>query len=841
MRAFAYHRAVAATGVAVLCTGLLPASPAAATILHDWSTPLAETTVQTDLVAASGRSILTFAGTTYRLSTDFGATWRTVRPALSGASGVDHPDYVANGVAAFRVWSGRGVVVDLGSGASRDVDLSRVRTDAEAELVALTDTHVLLQDSGRVVLGALDAGLVATATTLPEWADLPAAPSRTRSATDRWAMDAGFAYHLRSYGGSGWVGLATDVDPVDLDGSAGPAAFRVPGDLLFVHLLDSTSLEYAYRTAASVNRCVRDLAASTSSCRKLVPAGRSTRVYAERMGGALVVTVGARVYTCADATACAPGRVRLPGRLSVVSTSHPIGDPAEPLLSLGVSGGGPLYSVRAEHRLVLRSAALTAPAVPGMLGLAADRVVGTDARSSGAGFTAWQRTLTPSGIGPETLLGTEVTDVAASAARVATSGRSGLVLFDDGQKSSRVRRTGTLTSLSGPHPLVLATTSTWIGAPLASLKRVSGAVTDNFGTRLLSLAPDRSALVVTDLADPGYRRDVPLPDDQGENAVPVSAQLLGDWLGVTFLTYRISGEEFDVSLSARVTRIGSAPVWSTPVTGLLADLGDGLAVVCDIESDTYTARAWNLATGELSGLPGAARYSYPAVDSGRIAYATDTDLVVREIAGTGASAPRVLGSVAPAGCNAWACSWSLQVDATKAFVRGQLVIRDAAGHTRALATPAAMDGSLRGVTWDGKLDDGSYAPAGTYTWQLSAAASDGSGALRAIDGNQLPGGTVTVTQHRLGRAKLGSVRISDATPQVGQLLSVAARVRPADATLSYTWYAGATVVASGSGDAGASYQVQPADAGARLRVVVTAQRDGCDPLARGSAWTRAVA
>ncbi len=36
-------------------------------------TPLTETTVQTDR-RASGESILVFAGDTYRLSTDFGAT-----------------------------------------------------------------------------------------------------------------------------------------------------------------------------------------------------------------------------------------------------------------------------------------------------------------------------------------------------------------------------------------------------------------------------------------------------------------------------------------------------------------------------------------------------------------------------------------------------------------------------------------------------------------------------------------------------------------------------------------------------------------------------------------------
>lgn len=834
MRAFAYHRAVAAAGVAALCAGLLPASPAAAATVHEWRTPLTEATVQTDLIAASGRSILAFAGDTYRLSTDFGATWQVVTPALSGASGVDHPDYVADGVATFRVWPDRGVVVDLGTGASRDVHLSGAAADEE--ILALTDTHVLLaDDAGQVALSALSADLVAATPAVPAWADLPAAPKRTRSTTDTWTIDAGYAYHVRAYSGRA---RATDIDPVDLDGSAGPDAFRVPGELLFVQPVGADTLEYTYRTASSLRRCVRDLTTSTTACRTLAATGRNTRVYAERMGEVLVVTIGARLYTATGDARL--GRVSLPKRLRVVSTAHPVGDPVEPLVSLGTTGGGPLYSVTADHTLALRSAALTAPSVPAMLGLAANRVVGMDTRPSGKGFTAWQRSVTASGIGPEQVLGNGVTDVAASASRVATNGRSGLVLYDDGEKSDRARSAGTLGSLSGPYPLVATTTATWVGAPLASLKKLPDDVSDNFGTRLLSTSADGAALVVTDLVDAGYRREVPLPDDLPANTVLVSARLWGDRIGATFLTYSVTSESFDVVLTARAGRVAADPAWSDPVTGALTDLGDGLAVVCDLVADDYSAKAWNLVTGELSTLPGAARYSYPAVDAGRIAYATDTDLVVREIAGTGDSAARVLGIVAPAGCNAWACDWSLQVDATEPFVRGQLVIRDAAGQViRALSTPAAPDGSLRDVTWDGTLEDGSYAPAGTYTWQLSAATADGSGALRAIDGSE-PGGTITVTQQSLGRAKVGAVRISDRTPVEGQDLTATATVRPGDADLSYTWFSGATVVATGTGPEAATYRVQPTDAGARLRVVVSVERAGYDPVTRSSVRTRTV-
>lgn len=841
MRSHVYRRIAAVAGAALVCAGLAPASPAAAVTEREWRTPLTQSSVQTDLVAASGRSILVFAGTGYRLSTDFGATWQVVTPALSGASGVDHPDYVADGVAAFRVWPGKAEVVDLTSGTSRAVDLSATSLDGAGDpYVALTDSHVLLRDGDQVVLSPLPADLVAGTPVAPAWADLPAAPARTRTVTDTWTVDDGFAYHVRSYGARGWVGLATDVDPVNLDGAAGPAPFRVTGDLLTYRPLDAGHLEYVSRDRSALRRCVRDLVAGTSACRTIARPAPTARVFAERMAGTLVVTIGTRVLTCADGPGCRLARVRLPRGLTVQSTAHPIGDPVEPLLS----GGGPLYSVTASGALVKRSGALTAPKVPSLLGLTATRLVGMDDRvGSRAGLTAWQRPVTTTaGIGTESVIGTGVTDVAASAARVATNGRDGLALYDAGRRSAHARTTGSLGTLSGPYPLVSTSSATWVGAPLASLKRLAGTVRDNFGTRLLGTSADGSRLVITDLADAGYRREVPLPD-AAANTYLVDAQLWGDWVGVTSLTYATSDDDFDVSLSARVLDLGtSGASWSAPVPGALTELGDGLAVVCDLGAADYSASAWNLVTGQLTRLTGAARHSYPSVDSGRVAYATDSDLVVREISGTGTSAPRVLGVVAASGCNAWDCAWSPQIDVTKALAAGQLLIRDASGaEARTLRTPDSPDGSLRGIAWDGRLDDGSYAPAGTYTWELVAAAADGSGAVVGVDGGSVPGGTITVTRRGLGTLSLGPVRISDTTPTVGQVVQAAARVRQSDAQLTYTWYAGTTVVGTGSGADHASYVVQPTDAGQRLRVVVSAQRDGFTPGTRSSGKTKPVA
>ncbi len=110
------------------------------------------------------------------------------------------------------------------------------------------------------------------------------------------------------------------------------------------------------------------------------------------------------------------------------------------------------------------------------------------------------------------------------------------MFFDDGQRTDRTHRTGVLGSLSGPYLLVSTTKASYVGAPLASLKKLSGTVVDNFGTRLLSTSADGTALVVTDLADADYRSEVPLPDDLAANTVLVSAQLWGDRVGATFLS-----------------------------------------------------------------------------------------------------------------------------------------------------------------------------------------------------------------------------------------------------------------------------------------------------------------
>jgi hypothetical protein len=62
-----------------------------------------------------------------------------------------------------------------------------------------------------------------------------------------------------------------------------------------------------------------------------------------------------------------------------------------------------------------------------------------------------------------------------------------------------------------------------------------------------------------------------------------------------------------------------------------------------------------------------------------------------------------------------------------------------------LATPASPDGSLRGLSWDGRDQTGKLVGVGTYTYTLKADAQDGTGTVVSIDGTGTGSGTLTVT------------------------------------------------------------------------------------------------
>jgi len=101
--------------------------------------------------------------------------------------------------------------------------------------------------------------------------------------------------------------------------------------------------------------------------------------------------------------------------------------------------------------------------------------------------------------------------------------------------------------------------------------------------------------------------------------------------------------------------------------------------------------------------------------------------------------PRLLGTLArlaftPDGDH-HVDTWSPQFDVTKPLDQAQLRITSAKdGHLVRVLNTTATDGSVRGLTWDGRSDQGAKPRIGIYRWQLTGTAADGDGALAAVSG-----------------------------------------------------------------------------------------------------------
>ena len=132
--------------------------------------------------------------------------------------------------------------------------------------------------------------------------------------------------------------------------------------------------------------------------------------------------------------------------------------------------------------------------------------------------------------------------------------------------------------------------------------------------------------------------------------------------------------------------------------GESAGLGDGYVLVS--VNDTY--KVWNLTTNALDVLPGCHAFSTVATTDGvgHVVCQSPTELIWRDYSSLSTSAGRVLGWIAPSVFPSG--TWTPQIDVTKAFSAGTLRISLGATVIRDLPVAGSADGSVRGVSWDGK-------------------------------------------------------------------------------------------------------------------------------------------
>jgi hypothetical protein len=536
-----------------------------------------------------------------------------------------------------------------------------------------------------------------------------------------------------------------------------------------------------------------------------------------------------------------------PGTLTKVATSGDVelgvtGDPDRPLALVGAGQSGYVGAVTSKGALTRQFGFPRIPANPQVLELAPDRVSGLDSRPfvGGADDLAWQRPLSSAGVGADsTGLFPRAVDLGASAARTLLDDGTRLKLYDRGRYVRTLARStyGSLPGLiSGPY--YPANTLAYVQAlRVDGTALKTGMITGLFGS--LVLVRTNAALGRYDVVDlvGGESVRVNVPVNVRLQGFTLQG-LWGDWV------YGITTDP-DNSLIPYTLAINYRTGAFYQRYGLPVDYGDGfVAMQYADDDDQLRLEVWNPVTGAAEDIPDLDWDVAVTDGTGRLAYSTATQLVVRTLTVPTVAAPRLLGVVAPATINlitAGTRSWLPEIDTTKALGAGTLTVRNSAGEVVwTTATPASDDGSIRGTGWTGQYGDGGAGtgdvPLGDYTWQLVAPAADGSGNVVGIDGTPDFGdagdasdgvsGTIHVVNTSLGTVK-GSTPTVAGSAKVDQTLTARPGTwTPSNTRFSYQWHRTVGKTVTDVGTNAASYKATAADVGGKLSVTVTGAVDG---------------
>ena len=210
-----------------------------------------------------------------------------------------------------------------------------------------------------------------------------------------------------------------------------------------------------------------------------------------------------------------------------------------------------------------------------------------------------------------------------------------------------------------------------------------------------------------------------------KGSIYTGVSMWGDWLGL-----------MPTARTARVVNRRTGRVLNH--TGYLEYIGDGFAVLSDSKR---ALSLWRFATNKVTPVGTGSNAGTYDVNGNRVVYSDGKRVIVKTIAGVGTSRPRLLGALT-SGRATKKSPWKVAIDLTKPVAAGTLVIRDQAGRVvRTLATAASETGSLRGLSWSGRDVTGKQLK-GRYTWELLAAAKDGSGFAVSVTGSGRAGGTI---------------------------------------------------------------------------------------------------
>lgn len=849
-------RIMAALGVLALAlTGLVPAPAASAEDATDLRVDLPETTSLPVVVAASGEGVLldVSQGATprYRATTDDGATFTT-------------PD--DRGLTDGRLTTARdgrlvSVVPGDGDGTTSSVYTYDFATGATADPVTVPAADLLTADDRTAVFaddtGAYQAFDLATG----EQRALAYAPQLPEEDVAVSLGGGTSALMVQTMSTASGLAATGYLDLVPLDGSAGPGRVAVPGLVSAVIRGDQVVYAQAATTSTgSQSLCFRALGTwlDAPSCRTLKVTGlRDQRYVGVDLAAGPDWALWSISSDAGTASWVVAGTTSAAEPVSVQATEETelswVGDPGRPVAVVPDGDPGFVGSVADDGFISKRFGFPGTPVVESVLELTPDRVTGLDNRPTVTteDYQAWQRSVSATEIGEEQTPFPRGLDVGTSGARTLLDDGTKLRLYDRGDyvRSLSPGTYGSLPGLiSGPYfPAYALSYQQALSVDGKVLKTAT--LRGLFGSLVLVRTNAKLGRYdVVDLAGgPSVRVNVPVAYRvQGFSL----GGLWGDWaFGYTFDS---SGVPWTLAINYRTDEVYSR-------YGLPVDYGNGFVVVkyadtAEDGSDVLGLEVWNPATGQAETIPDTDWDQVVTDGTARLAYSTSSELVLRTLDVVPTSAPRLLGAFAPASLNliTAARSWPLELDTTKAVEAGTLTITDADGEVvRTLATEAGPDGSVRGVAWDGRDEDGEDVPVGDYTWQLVAAATDGSGNVVGVDGASDLGeeadgtngvaGTIHVIREYLGTIAGATPTISGTAKVDRTLTARPGTWTPGGTSLSYQWYRttskGTTAI-----DAAvtATYKVTSTDVGARLSVKVTGQLEGWKPTAKTSAKTSTV-
>ncbi|MDR1432144.1 MAG: hypothetical protein LBI99_08485 [Propionibacteriaceae bacterium] len=815
----------------------------------------------TEVLAASGQSLVAKGTGVTQISLDNGQTWET-SALQTGAPAA----YVADGKAVWVAYKCEkeddGVVTSWiadscegGTVAQRIVAVLDLVANTLADFAVYGNEKLQAVTAGHAILGSTSGWYRKTLADLADFSVLgeevrfdakKAEPKGTKKRVDSFVMSDSAAARLTSYYKSTSATALTsyvDIDLARLDPAAPDAVpFRVTGQVPYIGFGgdDGTELQYVQRNGKSVSWCVRAQSASKATCKKIASVKSGDKVSAGLSADAITLTIKntLKVY---ELGAKKLRTVKLSG---TSAKFFAVGDAERPLAHSYAGTTGTTYKVTLEGTSTALAASLftdfAGPVPPSSLDLDLVSLAGTDNRDLATG---WKRSATAGTLAPasdEALIDPVAKQYQISGQRSAVLNGTTLTRYDGGKLTGTVKKVTSLLDVSGSYALVNAAKKNKVLLPNGKYwGSYSAAI---FGSLAVELNSKKTGFKVVDLSQPAKSQlkdsvsSLTVLDPSLSGYKISTAYLYGDRIAFGLVRGSLSLTQL---YDTRAQRLYKSCVDTLPV-----GIGDGFAVLEDL-SGAPSFKIWNTDSDTACDDPSLPLLedADPSVDPA--AYGTQVAWVTRiqdntgkvehslrladvsDLAGVGNAAPRLLSVEAPATLNVNGEYWKPFFDLSTPVEAGTLTISNAAGvAVRTIAVPAsAADGSIRtlavsGQGWDGKADDGTTVPNGKYLWKYQAKdAADK--AVKAVDGYYDPTGTITVTNKALPKLSATTAKVSNKKPKVNQTLTaVFTAWKPAGVSYVCDWYRNSTKVASGPCDQ-TPYLTTQADYGKKIKVKVS--------------------